>query len=148
MKKFKFIDQEREYDVSPENKIILDSIDVIIDNIVKSKDFNSLLEDLGHTNLNVKSLDSNCDGSLKDYLEKNFISIQRSNKMGMFPPLFGWFVRFDNISFKLDKEQFNYFLDKNYDFYKDKLNNLLNKHFTLKHSLYYDLTNNKFLKSI
>ena len=68
--------------------------------------------------------------------------------MGMFPPLFGWFVKFDTISFKLDKEQFNYFLDKNYDFYKDKLNNLLGKHFTLKHSLYYDLTNNKFLKSI
>ena len=46
MEKFKWFDQEREYDVSSENKIVLEAIDVLINNVVKNKNFNNLLEDL------------------------------------------------------------------------------------------------------
>ena len=70
MKKFKIFDQIREIDVSQEHQPLIDSLDIIIDNIVNLKTFEDLLLDLGYDDFSVKSIDYNEQGNLKEYLEK------------------------------------------------------------------------------
>lgn len=66
MKKFKIFDQIRELDLSQEYQPLIDSLDVIIDNIVNLKTFEDLLLDLGYDNFSVKNIDYNDNGDLKE----------------------------------------------------------------------------------
>jgi len=145
MKKFKLFDQIREIDVSQEYQPLMDSLDVIIDNIVNLKTFEDLLLDLGYDSFSVRSIDYNEQGDLKQYLEKNFMSISKLSMHNMVPPLFNWYIKFDNIKFNLSKNEADFLLNKNFQYYKNIIDNY-GKHYVLKHTLYYDLHDNKFKK--
>ena len=90
MKKFKIFDQVREMDVSQEHQPLINSLDIIINNIINLKTFEDLLLDLSYDNFSVKNIDYNEQENLKEYLEKIFISISKLSIHSMVPPLFNW----------------------------------------------------------
>ena len=145
MKKFKIFDQVREMDVSQEHQPLINSLDIIINNIINLKTFEDLLLDLSYDNFSVKNIDYNEQENLKEYLEKNFISISKLSIHSMVPPLFNWYVRFDNIKFTFSKNEADFLLSKNFQYYKNIINNY-GEYYVMKHTLYYDLHDNKFKK--
>jgi hypothetical protein len=150
MKKFKFFDDIREADPSEENKIIIATLDTVIERICKIHSFQSMFENIGYSEYFPKKMDNESQyryGDFKDFLEENFVAMNKANKYGMFPPLFFWVLEFKTIEIKITKEQTQDLLLKNFNLYKEHIEPYL-EDFKLTSSLYYDLTIDKFISYI
>ena len=151
MKKFKWFGDVREIDPSKKNEIIITGLDGIIENICKIHTFQSIFENLEYSEYFPTTLENSYDfayGNFKDFLEKQFIYVGKRNKWSMMPPLYYWVMDFGEINIKLNKEQMQDLLLKNYNFYKGRITNTYDDNFELKTPLYYDLGENKFTASV
>lgn len=147
MKKFEWFDDIREADPSEENKVVIESLDVVIENINKIHTFQSMFENLGYLEYcpsNFENEYSYCYGILKDFLEKNFISLFKGNFCGMIPPSYYWLISFGTISIRINGEQMQKLLSKNYSYYTDRIKYQYDNVFEIKCPVFYDLGKNKF----